>query len=99
MGKFGPENQTCWFELKFLTYFCKFEYPEFCGVHFLSFKPTIPFLGKFGKKKKQNYLFMLKFVRLIGVYKIEWWRSLFLFSTKIPFFGKFGPQNENTSLS
>ena len=98
MGKFDPENQNCWFELKFVIYFCKSEYPEFCGVHFLSFKPTIPFLGKFGPKK-QNYLFMLKFVRLIGVYKIEWWRSLFLFSTKIPFFGKFGPQNENTSLS
>ena len=52
-GKFGPENQNCWFKLKFGMYFCKFEYPEFCGVHFLSFKPTIPFLGKFGPKKTE----------------------------------------------
>ena len=99
MGKFGPDHQNCWFKLKFGIYFCKFEYPEFCGVHFFSFKPKIPFLGKFGPKRKQNYLFKLKFVRLIGVYRIQWWWSLFLFPTKNTIFGKFGPQNQNTSLS
>ena len=53
LGKFGPENQNCWFKLKFGIYFCKFEYPEFCGVHFFSFKPKISFLSKFGPKKTE----------------------------------------------
>ena len=85
MGKFCPENQNCWLKLKFGIYFYKFEYPEFCGVYFFTFKPKIPFLGKFGPKKEQNYLFKLKFVRLIGVYRIGG-GSLFLFSTKKHYF-------------
>ena len=71
MGKFGPENQNCWFKLKFGVYFCKFEYPEFCGVHFFSFKPEIPFLGKFGPQKTQSSV-SNEICRLIGVYRIEW---------------------------
>ena len=69
-GNLVQKIKNCCFKVKFGIYSCKFEYPEFSGLHFLSFKPEIHFLGKFGKKK-QNYLCKLKFVRLIGVYKIQ----------------------------
>ena len=41
-------------------------------------------MGKFGPIKR-DYLFKLKFVKLIGLYRIRWWWSLFLFSTRNSF--------------
>ena len=54
----------------------------------------MPFLGKFGPKNpKQNDKFKLKLVRLIGVFRIEWGWSLFLFSSRTPLPYKFVSQN------
>ena len=96
LGKFGPENQNCRFKVKFGIYFCKFEYPEFCVFTFSVLNPKYSFWVSL-VPKKHNYLFKLKFVRLIGAYRIQWWQSLF--QQKSPFFGKFGLQNQNNSLS
>ena len=33
--------------------------------------------------------------RLIQIWRIQWWCSLFCFGRETPFFGKFGPENRN----
>ena len=45
LGKFGPKNQNCQFELKFLTrliWICRIML-KICGVHFFCFRPEKPF--------------------------------------------------------
>ena len=82
LSKFDTNNQN--FDLKWnliimLIRICRIQ----GDVHFFSFWPEIPFLDKFEKK---NCQFKLKFVGLIGVCRIQWWCSLFLFSTRNTFF-------------
>ena len=36
--------------------------------------------------------------RLIWIWRIQWWHSLFLFLTEISFFGQFLPKNQNYLL-
>ena len=61
LGKFGPKNQNCQFELKFstLTNF-NIQNSIVAGVHFLCFRPEKPFFGYFGPEN-QNCQFKLKF--------------------------------------
>ena len=61
LGKFGPKNQNCQFELKFstLTNF-NIQNSIVAGLHFFCFRPEKPFLGKFGQEN-QNSQFKLKF--------------------------------------
>ena len=33
--------------------------------------------------------------RLIPIWRIQWWYSVFLFRLEIPFLGKFGPKTQN----
>ena len=78
-GKFGPKNWNCRFQLKFrisLMWICRIQ----CDVQVFSFKLEIVY-GKVWSEK-QNCQFKLKFVRRIRVYRIQWWWSLFLFSTR-----------------
>ena len=57
-------------------------------MQFFCFGPEIPLLGKFGPKI-QNYQFKLKFAsRLIRICGIQWWCSLYLFSTGNTLFGQ-----------
>ena len=45
LGKFGPKNQNCQFELKFptrLIWICRIML-KICGVHFFCFRPEKPF--------------------------------------------------------
>ena len=54
LGKFGPKNQNCQFELKFRTrliWTCRIIL-KICAVHFFCFRPEKPFLDKSGKKNQ-----------------------------------------------
>ena len=81
LGKFGPKNQTCQFELKFgtrLIWICRIM-QKICGVHFLCFGREKLFLGKSYKKIKIVSLSWFLVPRLIWICGIHWWCSLFLF--------------------
>ena len=75
LGKFGPKNQNCQFEMKFRTrliWICWIAY-KVCAVHFSCFRPEKPFLEKFGQKNK-NCLLKQKFdtKKLIWICGIQW---------------------------
>ena len=62
LGKFGPKNQNCQFELKLCTWLiwiCRIM-KKICGVHFFCFRPKKRFLGK-SSQWNQNCKFKLKF--------------------------------------
>ena len=62
LGKFGPKNQNCQFELKFhtrLIWICRIM-QKLCGVHFSCFRPEKPFLNK-SRQKNQNCQLKQKF--------------------------------------
>ena len=76
LGKFGPKNQNCQFELKFhtrLIWICRIM-QKLCGVHFSCFRPEKPFLNK-SRQKNQNCQLKQKFgtKRLIWICGIQWW--------------------------
>ena len=52
LGKVGPKNQDCQFELKFCTsliWICRI-IKKICGVHFFCFRPEKPFLTNLVQK-------------------------------------------------
>ena len=54
LGKFGPKNQNCQFELEFRTrliWICTIM-QKICGLYFFCFRPEKPFLDKSGQKIK-----------------------------------------------
>ena len=71
-------------------YHAKFEYAEFNdALHFFCFGPEIPFWSKSGRKKKKIVSLRWNLIlRLIWICKIQWWCSLFTFSTGNTLFGE-----------
>ena len=62
LGKFGPKNQHCQFQLKFcatLIWICRIMW-KISGAHFFYFRPEKPLLGK-SDQKYQNCQFKLEF--------------------------------------
>ena len=96
LDKFDPKNENCRSKLKFGTkaiWIWRIQW--FNGdVHFFSSRPEIPILGKFVQKIK---IFSLSWnlVLMLIVCKIQWWCSLFLFSTRNTLFGQICPKNQN----
>ena len=56
-------------------------------------RSKIPFLGK--KTKVVIRLNWKLMVRLIWIWKIQWWCSFLLFRPEVSVFGKFFPKNQN----
>ena len=91
--KFASQNQNCQSKLKY-RYPDQFKHAEFNGdVHFFCFRPEMPFLGKLGPKN-QNCQCELKFSTYTNLnMQIQWWSSIFLFSTENTFFGAIWSKN------
>ena len=101
LGKFGPKNQNCEFELKFCTrlmWICRI--PWWCSLFLFLTGNT--FLGKFGPKN-QNCQFELKFrTRLIWICSIMQkicGVHFFCFRSGKPFLGRSSQKIKIVSLS
>ena len=95
LGKFGPKNQNCQFELKFRTrliWICTIM-QKICGLYFFCFRPEKPFLDKSGQKIKIASLSWNLVPRLIWISEIQSWSSIFLFLTINIFIGQIWPKN------
>ena len=67
LGKFGPKSQNCQFKLKFGTYTN--------SNYFFLFSIGNTFLDKLGPKNQNCQLSWNLVLRLIRVWRIQWWRS------------------------
>ena len=91
LGKFGPKNQNCQFELKFRTrliWICRTMYNIY-GVYFSVLDEKNSFWANLVQKIKVVSLSWNLVPRLIWICGIQWWCSLF------SFWPKFGPKIQN----
>ena len=95
LGKFGEKNQNYLFKLKFGTQTNSNIQNSIvvfnCSV--LDRKHT--FRENLVKKIKIVILSRNLVPRLIRIFRIQWWCSLFLFQNRNTIFGQFGPKNQN----
>ena len=98
LGKFGPKNKNCQFELKFRTrliWICRI-IQKICGAYFFYFRQEKSFLDKSGQKN-QNCQLKQKFgtKRRIWICGIQWWCQLFQFLTENNFLCKLDSKIQN----
>ena len=87
LGKFGPKNQNDQFRLKFGTYTNSNMQNSMLIFTFSVFDRKFPFWANLVQKIKVISLSWNLVPRLIQICKIQWWCSLFLFSTRNTLFG------------
>ena len=100
LGKLGPKNQNCQFELKFRTrliWICRIML-KICGVHFSYFRPEKSFSTNLVKKIKIASLSCNLVSRLIWINRIQWWCLLFLFLIMNVFFRQIWCKNSKLSV-
>ena len=96
-GKFGLKKQNCQFESKFYTRLIWYVelLRKYVVVTFSILDQNNGFGGNLVRKIKIISLSRNLVTRLISICEIQWWCSLFQFSTGNTSLGKFGPKNQN----
>ena len=91
--RFCPKNQNYLFKVKFGICNNSNMPNSMVKFTFSFFRPGELFSGHFVVSKNRNFCFSWNLVfRLIRIYRIQWWCSLFLFWQKITVLGKSCPK-------
>ena len=103
LGKFGPKNQNCQFQLKFGTQTNLNMQNSMVVFTFSALDQKNPFWGNFVQKSKIACSMCIQIQKLIRICRIQWWCPFFLFQNRntlfgLPFLGKFGLKNQNGQL-